>query len=386
MVSAEEEKIKKREKNGKKLQAVLSRGRTDANVAFSCATTEVPLTVMSSRTGSSSKDSISDEALRSLSNEDGYGGDRSIPEDHSPPLSVQSHSLYANRQLNISPNSVIDEFANFQSMHPSEAYEKPRCPLEDMNLSGLQPPPFRRRTIKNKPPTSYSTSISNASYRLGDVARYQDIVEFATRKESERAIRGLPVGSPVFTKRSNGDWTYAVLQRKEKGSKGDHSGDESVRVLVDRQKNVKVVNRRKWYSCLRLVRPDFDKHRQRCATAKKEQRPTLKKSSSFDSFHSVSHETSFNSTLLMLPPQSSTDTSGLRSSIRRIISSDSIALPAAPFAPHASPNLAAKHFYGSRRQRFSSQPQSIVRSRSLLYPTGYMPNLDDAHRLRGVEP
>jgi hypothetical protein len=106
-----------------------------------------------------------------------------------------------------------------------------------------------------------------APYKLGQAADARDIVRFRSVEQAHETLPTLPIGTPLFVKRSNREWTYAriVSYRRPDSSVGDndfHADDYwnegkknfIVVVLNEDHSMRKFIGKNKWYSCVRLVR------------------------------------------------------------------------------------------------------------------------------------
>ncbi|KAL3775161.1 hypothetical protein ACHAWO_002620 [Cyclotella atomus] len=107
-----------------------------------------------------------------------------------------------------------------------------------------------------------------APYKLGQSARPSDIIRFDSISHAHEILPTLPIGTPLFVKRSNRDWTYARIVSYRRPDSADMTGDvdlgeeywnagkESfIVVALDEDYSMrKFIQKEKWYSCVRLVR------------------------------------------------------------------------------------------------------------------------------------
>lgn len=91
------------------------------------------------------------------------------------------------------------------------------------------------------------------SYRVGDTrASLAHSAPFASPSQAAAALAALPLRSPLFARRSDQRFTYAILAERCDGEQG---GATSLVIALDEGgTRKKVLERRHWQTCLRLVR------------------------------------------------------------------------------------------------------------------------------------
>jgi hypothetical protein len=92
------------------------------------------------------------------------------------------------------------------------------------------------------------------AYQIGQRAHIQDILKFTSKQSAQSQLTSLPSGTPVFVKRTNRQWTYAILVGHRYGQHASGKED-SIVVTLDVDKSMrKFIGRGKWHSCVCLVR------------------------------------------------------------------------------------------------------------------------------------
>ena len=120
------------------------------------------------------------------------------------------------------------------------------------------------------PPSRYEGSIPptnrmpQAPYKLGETAQECDIVRFRSKEQSHETLPKLPIGTPLFVKRSNRTWTYARIVSYRRPEAADASWEDEywnegkenfIVVVLDEDHSMrKFIGKDKWYFCVRLVK------------------------------------------------------------------------------------------------------------------------------------
>ena len=94
-------------------------------------------------------------------------------------------------------------------------------------------------------------SDNDSSYQLGQTLRHPShSLPFTSPSMASALLSKLPLGSPLFAKRTSREWTYAILVDRVTDPT---TGEISIVVsLDDKRKGKKVLERGKWEKCLRL--------------------------------------------------------------------------------------------------------------------------------------
>jgi hypothetical protein len=115
----------------------------------------------------------------------------------------------------------------------------------------------RRRSIGSAPATenTYSSSFDCSPairYQVGDTRiDHAHSISFDSSTQASALLAQLPLQHPLFVRRSNQTFTYSILVGRM--NNGDE-GEVSLVVALDESGTLKkVVERRKWGTCLRLV-------------------------------------------------------------------------------------------------------------------------------------
>jgi len=125
----------------------------------------------------------------------------------------------------------------------------------------LSPPSMPRVTEDEEYRSNDDDAANNGSevvdnnsadrYEIGQtLAEKRHSAPFASLAQATALLTELPLDSPLFVKRTSGEWTYAVLADRATNDSGKPS---LVVHLKDGGKNKKILERRKWERCLRLV-------------------------------------------------------------------------------------------------------------------------------------
>ena len=123
-------------------------------------------------------------------------------------------------------------------------------------------------TAETCPSVASEASGPTVRYRVGDTrVSPNHSARLPPPAVAEALLAELPLGSPLFVRRSNQRFTYAVLVRRER--EGD-SGTGAVVVALDAAgKQTKVLERRHWQTCLRLVNTrEVGDERRRCGNTR----------------------------------------------------------------------------------------------------------------------
>ena len=93
------------------------------------------------------------------------------------------------------------------------------------------------------------TDIIDDQYQVGQTLRVEHhAVPFTSAEDASHHLSKLPLGSPLFVKRTSGEWTYAsIVERQVK------DGDSLIVSLDMKSDSHKILNRDCWVRCLRLV-------------------------------------------------------------------------------------------------------------------------------------
>lgn len=156
----------------------------------------------------------------------------------------------------------------FRSIQRPHRRDDPPALNQRITPPSLPLPP--RPTIPNNNSPSRILPVPQAApYKLGQKAHDHDIVRFKSISEAHEILPNLPIGTPLFVKRSNRDWTYAriVSYRRldsvegggcDMGYYGDfwsEGKDNFIVVALDEDYSMrKFIQKAKWHSCVRLVR------------------------------------------------------------------------------------------------------------------------------------
>ena len=114
------------------------------------------------------------------------------------------------------------------------------------------PPPASAASPAALPRCASAPSLPGAvRYRIGDArVRRAHSLPFQSASQADILLTRLLLNSPLFVKRTDGQWTYSVLV----GRLDDGQGGASLICVMDRSGEVKkTVCRRYWTSCVRLV-------------------------------------------------------------------------------------------------------------------------------------
>lgn len=122
-------------------------------------------------------------------------------------------------------------------------------------------------TAKSVLSTSDDESISSTAhpyFDLGDVATPNSMIipsssSSPSKQETLLQISSLKTHSFVFIRRSNSQWTYAILADRPVPQDGNERGEEaSMRFVVDKKGSTKVLKKRHWVKYIRLVNTGDD--------------------------------------------------------------------------------------------------------------------------------
>ena len=122
-------------------------------------------------------------------------------------------------------------------------------------------------TAKSVLSTSNDESISSTAhpyFDLGDVATPNSMIipsssSSPSKHETLLQISSLKTYSFVFIRRSNSQWTYAILADRPVPQDGNERGEEaSMRFVVDKKGSTKVLKKRHWVKYIRLVNTGDD--------------------------------------------------------------------------------------------------------------------------------
>ena len=178
----------------------------------------------------------------------------------------QSRESRSNKPCNKPP--VIAGGTN--NNNTSTAVNNPTTTLVPQSRSKSPPPSSCLSHAQRTKPPSSQCIIPQAPYKLGQTAHPYDIVPFHSKAEAHKLLPTLPIGTPLFVKRSNREWTYArVVSYRRPHPKGEYNNnnddgedefwneekDNFIVVALDEDcETRKFIQREKWYGCIRLVR------------------------------------------------------------------------------------------------------------------------------------
>lgn len=168
-----------------------------------------------------------------------------------PPISSQTMAVAPNLQRSRSSSGPI------RAVPPSR--EKMATPRTNES---------RRNDASRSPQPKMQPIPQAAPYKLGQSARPSDIIPFSSISHAHELLPTLPIGTPLFVKRSSRDWTYArivsyrrpdaaaVMGDVDLGEEYWNAGKESfIVVALDEDYSMrKFIQKEKWHSCVRLVR------------------------------------------------------------------------------------------------------------------------------------
>jgi len=119
---------------------------------------------------------------------------------------------------------------------------------------------YQRQSSSTSGQATASTASVNkhghSHYQIGQTLSHRNhSLPFSSQSQASILISKLPLNSPLFVKRTNREWTYAVLVGRMKDSDDENDCDKmSVIVALDDKRKVKkVLERCKWRLCLKLV-------------------------------------------------------------------------------------------------------------------------------------
>ena len=110
------------------------------------------------------------------------------------------------------------------------------------------PPPPRRVNSKQ---SNQLTRNQEPKLKLGQPQQSNTLYKFKSSNEAETTLFNLKEGSFLSVKRTNGDWTCAMLHSFRASDSGN-SDEESVVVILDNRRSKKMIGKSKWRSCIRL--------------------------------------------------------------------------------------------------------------------------------------
>ena len=107
-------------------------------------------------------------------------------------------------------------------------------------------------TSGSSSPSKHSAPRTNSAngdfYQVGQTLRIEShSLPFSSSEQAHELLSKLPLGSPLFVKRTSGEWMYASLVAR-------HRSGERLTMSLDPEKNTrKRCNKDSWKKCLRLV-------------------------------------------------------------------------------------------------------------------------------------
>ncbi len=117
---------------------------------------------------------------------------------------------------------------------------------------------LRPRTRQNRAYATHSEGIktdsSGVKYRIGQtLLDPAHSIPFTSPSQACDLLTRLAIDSPLWAKRTSGEWSYAKLA----GRSTDNDGKMALMVVLNASgKNKKILERKKWERCLRLARED----------------------------------------------------------------------------------------------------------------------------------
>jgi hypothetical protein len=273
------------------------------------------------------------------------------------------------------------------------------------------PPPPRRVNSKQ---SNQLTRNQEPKLKLGQPQQSNTLYKFKSSNEAETTLFNLKEGSFLSVKRTNGDWTCAMLHSFRASDSGN-SDEESVVVILDNRRSKKMIGKSKWRSCIRLCLCNlvcevklntFDERADQLMMHPPHHNTTqgsLRRIVSMDSVVPINDRVTPRGNTQVDTMPNNLDLSN-RSSDKDSFQASSPTTAAVNFANIGSPlvNLTAKHFIGSRRERMRPRRQSSNMSLNKSAPN-IMVNSSSPHsllnesvrenvsegrefRLRGVDP
>ncbi|KAL3816705.1 hypothetical protein ACHAXA_009144 [Cyclostephanos tholiformis] len=160
------------------------------------------------------------------------------------------------RDSNNSSNVTVNESVNLNPIndHTTMTKKAQSISLSSVAMSSSDVPPTQPVTYRSEdvdpPPLSGNADI-RVSYRVGEALRreHHSIPPSAFREDEFVHLLSsrMPLGSHLFVRRSIGAWTYAKLVRR-------HKNGETLSVSLESTRDArKVLNKKYWWRCLRLV-------------------------------------------------------------------------------------------------------------------------------------
>lgn len=107
-------------------------------------------------------------------------------------------------------------------------------------------------TSRSSVPSNHSASRTNSAngdyYQVGQTLRIEShSLPFSSSEQAHELLSKLPLGSPLFVKRTSGEWAYASLVAR-------HRNGDRLTMSLNQEKNTrKRCDRDSWEECLRLV-------------------------------------------------------------------------------------------------------------------------------------
>ena len=107
-------------------------------------------------------------------------------------------------------------------------------------------------TFGSSSPSNHSAPRTNSAngdyYQVGQTLRIEShSLPFSSSEQAHELLSKLPLGSPLFVKRTSGEWAYASLVAR-------HRNGERLTMSLNPKKNTrKRCDRDSWEECLRLV-------------------------------------------------------------------------------------------------------------------------------------
>ena len=152
---------------------------------------------------------------------------------HDGAVRVEASSRRASEEKGFLPRSSVTEKGSHRGTHRVD-----------------ETPSASRRTVAGKVRGETDDDGEDVRYEVGDTRRCRwHSLRFKSPSQTCILLTRLPPGSPVFVKRTNGAWTYAVLV----GRSEDNGGSLVCALDGTPAPATKVLHQKYWQSCLRLA-------------------------------------------------------------------------------------------------------------------------------------
>jgi hypothetical protein len=121
-----------------------------------------------------------------------------------------------------------------------------------------------------------ASSMHSQSFKLGGVARPQDMLIDPNPQRAHDRAASLHLNSFAFVLRSTGDWTYAIVS----DGPNQRGPDASIKFIVDTKGRTKVIKARHWSQYIRLVNDAENQDFKKTANKKTDTKAKIMSSSS----------------------------------------------------------------------------------------------------------